>query len=109
MPEVDQQPKPIPGGLEVIVDLSTVLICQFRDRLQFDDDLAETNKVRHIALLQAPAFVAQLQARLGTERNLDQTQFDLQTLLINGFEKPAPFLVVDLETSPDQRVTLGFE
>ena len=38
MAEIDQQPKPMAGGLEVIVDLGTVFIAQCGHGLQLDHD-----------------------------------------------------------------------
>ena len=45
------------GGLQVIVDLLSMLVIQGRDGLDLHDDLVETNEVRLVGLLQgAPLY-----------------------------------------------------
>lgn len=86
--------------------LSAVFVCQLLHRLDFQDDLVETQEVRLVLLLQGPAFVFQLQARLLTEQNSLFFEFKCQTLLVHGLDEPVALVLVCLEASAHDPVAL---
>ena len=69
MAEVDEQPHLDAGGAQVVHELGPMLIGQGGDRLDFDDDLAQTEEVRPVGLAQRPALIAQANFLLGQELN----------------------------------------
>ena len=85
VPEVHQQAKLLTGRLQVVDHLSSVFIGQPLDRLDFQDDFAETQKIGFVLLLQRPTLVLQSKSRLLLERDLLLGQFSRQTFLIHGF------------------------
>jgi hypothetical protein len=83
--EIDRQPELLPGRLQVVDQLCTMLINQLLDRLDLDDDLPEALEVRLLLLLQP-------QARLE-----DRPQ------------KSVALFLVHLEAGTDDPVALLFE
>jgi hypothetical protein len=59
--EVYKQARSVAGCFQVVEDLCSMFVCDLGDRLQFDDDLIETNQVGLVGLSQRLAFVGQLQ------------------------------------------------
>lgn len=108
MPEIHEQAEPVAGGVEIIEHLGTMLIRQRRHRLDLQDDLLETDEIRLKSLTKRPAFVAQWQMRLRRKRNALQTQFNFQTLLIDGLSEAATFLVINLKARPHDPEALVF-
>jgi hypothetical protein len=78
MTEVDDEAEAMARGFEVIENLSLMLRCDGFDGFdgfEFEDDLAVTNDVRLVCLLERLAFVGELEFLLGDERNPTQTKF----------------------------------
>ena len=68
MTEVDDEAEAMARGFEVIENLSLMLRCDGFDGFEFEDDLAVTNDVRLVCLLDRLAFVGELEFLLGDER-----------------------------------------
>ena len=109
MAEVDEQPDPEAGGAQVVHELGAVLIGEGADCLDFDDHLAETDEVRPVGLPERPALIAQANLVLGQELNASARQLQFQALLIHWFNKSAAFLLIDLETAPEDPVRFLFQ
>ncbi len=109
MAEVDQQAEFQARRLEVVLNLRAVLVSQFRHGFQFHDDLVVADEVGLVFRAQRTVFVFQSQRHLGHEGNALQAQFDLQALLVNGFEETAALFPVNLETRPHNLVAFNFE
>ena len=62
--KVDQQSESKTGRFQVIVYLCPVFLVQVRDRLEFDNDLIITDKVRLERLYQTSALILSYQLRL---------------------------------------------
>jgi hypothetical protein len=86
-----------------------MIIGEFGDGFDLDDDLPVAVEVRLVGLHEGPTFVCQLELRLGEERNAPQFEFDLETFLVDRLEEPRALIVVDFETRPDDGVSLVFE
>ena len=104
MPEIHQQTQPIAGGAQVIQHLRTMLIHQFGNRLDLQNNLRVTDKIWLKSLAQWFAFVTQGQMRLRHEWEALQSQFNLQALLIHRFGEPAAFFIVNLKARPNDAV-----
>lgn len=86
-----------------------MLIDQSGKSLQLDDYFAETNEVRMVGLLQRSAAIAERERRLRDPGDVLMFEFDLQTLLINGFKKSAALIVINGKTRAHDRVAFLFE
>ena len=95
--------------MEIIQQLSPVLIGECRHSLQLDNNLLETNEVRFVPLPQNLATLSQFQFLLGQERYLLKSKFDLATLLVDRLQQAAPFIFVDIEAGPNDGIALLFE
>jgi hypothetical protein len=109
MPEVDQQGQPLSRCFEIVDRLGTMLIRQLLDGFDFHDDIAKTNKIRHIGLLQGLAFVIQLETGLFSKWNALTLEFQCQAFLIDPLQKPAALLLVHFDTGPHDLEALFFE
>jgi len=56
-------------GFQVIMDLSTVFICEFLNSLDFNDYFAKTDEIRLVGLIQTLTFILQSEFCLGDKRN----------------------------------------
>lgn len=55
--EVDEEAEFKAGCFEVVVELGAVLVCEFGDGFEFDDDFAETDEVGLVGLFEGNVFV----------------------------------------------------
>jgi hypothetical protein len=104
MTEVDQQSEFVSGGVEVIQDLGTVLAGQLLNRFDFKDDFPKAHEIGEIALLERASFVVERQPHLRLPGYSLYLQFVFQALLVDRFEKSAPFLRIDLEAATNYPV-----
>jgi hypothetical protein len=104
--EVDEQAEFVSGGLEIVVDLRTVLIHQFFDGFQFQNDRVETDEVRFVFLFQRTFLVPQIEFDFRCTWNLQISEFEAEAFLVNRFHEPAAHLVVNFEASADDPVGL---
>src|SRR5579864_8066941 len=95
--EVDQESEFESGRLQIVVNLGTMPVRQFRDGFEFKNDLVKATKVRLVLLLEGLALVAQRQVDLWPKRNALCGEFQLQTLLIYRLQKPASHLIVNFK------------
>lgn len=103
--EVDEQAQRQAGGVEIIDDLGAMFIRQCGNGFEFQENRVVANKIRNENLLEGLAFVLDLEPPLGGERNALKLHLDFEAFLIDGFEEPAAFFVIDLETRADDSVT----
>src|SRR6185369_13573337 len=109
MAEVDEQPDLDAGGAQVVHELRPMLIDQGADRLDFDDDRTETNKVRPKDLFQCPALIAQANLLLCQELNALAGQLQFKALLIHGLDEPATLFLIDFKTCPKNLMRFLFQ
>src|SRR2546428_13907824 len=78
------------------------------DRLQFHENFVEADQVSHVALLERLALVGNRNGHLRAKGDALKTQLQLEALLINGFEKSAPLIFLNLKTSALVPIPLVF-
>jgi hypothetical protein len=86
-----------------------MIISEFGDSFDLDDDLAVAIEVGLVRLFEGPPFVCQLEFCLGEKRNAPQFEFDLEAFLINRLEEPRALVVVEFKACSDDSITLVFE
>src|SRR5271157_1278641 len=106
MAKIDQESEPKSRAPQIVVNLGAMFVAQLRHRFDFEDDLPEAHEVRLVPMFQRPIFISQYKLSLWSERNSTKVEFDLQTLLINRFQKPRSLDLVDLKASPHDPITL---
>src|SRR5262245_61691966 len=97
MAKIDEQAKPISRRFQIIVNLSAMLIDQFRHSLDLQNDLVEQNEIGLVDQTQRPPFVTEIQFCLRLERNSLKLKFNCQARLVNRFDEPTAFLFVNLK------------
>jgi hypothetical protein len=97
MAEVDQEAELEVGRAEIVEDLSLVLFGKIFGRLEFDDDLAITDEIRNVAMLQRRPFVAEKEIVLRLIGDAASLKFEFEALLIHGFQKAGTHLTIDFE------------
>ena len=104
--EIDQQAYWQTSGFEVVDDLGFFTSCQSVHRLEFDQNLIETQEVADVNFAQGLAPVMNYQLALGFERNPAQRQLSLHRLLINSLQKPCPQLAMNFNRSTNDGINL---
>jgi hypothetical protein len=104
--KVDEEAEAEAGGLEVIMDLGAVPVGELGNGLDFEDDLVETDEVGLVGLLQEPSLIPQLQISLRVERDPAHPQLQFQALVVDGFEKASPLLVVHFKARSHDPIAL---
>ena len=79
-----------------------------RGSFQLENNFAVANEIGLIRLQERASAIAQGQDWLRDGWDALMLELDLQTFLINWFEKPAALLVIYLEASANDRVTFFF-
>src|SRR5438132_3723953 len=95
--EVNEQAKAKAGGFQVVMDLGTMLVGHLGDSLDLDDDLAEAEEVGVVVPFQGPPFVGEFKFGLWLEGDASQSQLDLQTFLVDCFQKATTSVLVHFE------------
>ena len=106
--KIDENAKLKAGCIQIIDDLSTVLVHQLGNGFELGDDLVEADQVRFVGFAERVSLVAKVQTRLSDERDRLHAKLHLQALLINRFQESAAFLLVHLEAGPDDPVAFLF-
>src|SRR2546423_941583 len=75
--EVHEQAEAKSRRLQVVMNLGTMFVRQFGDRLDFDDYRAEAEEVGVVVLFQGPPLVGEFKVGLRLEGDAPQFQFDL--------------------------------
>jgi hypothetical protein len=57
MPEVDQQSELVTGGIQVIEELRSMLVYNFINRLQLNDDFIEADEIGLVGAFKGLPFV----------------------------------------------------
>src|SRR6266480_4960870 len=83
-----------------------MLVGQYEDRFQFDDNFFKADKIRRVTLRQNTPAVAEGERRFMNCWNSLIFEFDPQAFLINRLQKTTTLLVVNFETGADDRVAL---
>jgi hypothetical protein len=86
-----------------------MIINELGDGFDLDNDHPVAVEVGLVGLHEGPTFVCRLEFCLGEERNAPQFEFDLQAFLVDRLEEPRALIVLDVETRPDDGVSLVFE
>jgi hypothetical protein len=102
--EVHEQAQFEASGVEIIQDLGAVFIHEAGNRLQFDDNLIEADKISDKSLLEGMTFVFKPQNSLRNERRSLESEFELQALLKHRLEKSTAFFFIYLKTGTDDFV-----
>lgn len=90
------------------MNLRPVFACQFLHCLEFNNDVLEADEVWFVGLRQLVSLVMQNQFPLGHKWNALSGEFSFQTFLIDGFQKPATHLAVNLEYGSPYSIALFF-
>ena len=85
-----------------------MLINQFKDSFDLENDFVVANKIRTECLNQSTAAILQCLRPLRQKRNSLEFQLDFQTLVIHRFEKAAPLVFVNGKASADDGVAFIF-
>jgi hypothetical protein len=109
VPKIDEKADIDICGVKVVENLGAIFACQAGHRLDLDDYAPETDEVGLIDFIELALLVTQFQDLLGFEQNFLSAKFDFQTLLIYGFQKSAPHLVIHLETRTQDPIRLFLE
>jgi hypothetical protein len=74
-------------------------VCQFLHSLEFDDDFVVADEIRDVFAFQRGSFVVELQPRLRNARQSGKSKLNFEALLVNGFKKARPFVLIYFEES----------
>ena len=92
------------GQPQVIDELRLVFWQKLTDSLQLDDETAKHGQIGNVTFLEFAPFVEASQLPFRLKRDHTKFEFYLHALLINGFEKPAALIFVNLEARPSKGV-----
>jgi hypothetical protein len=109
VPEINEESDACSRGAEIVHKLGAVTIVDGFGCLDFQNHLAVTEEIRFIFFPKLPALVFQFKRRLHNKWNISDLEFNLQTLLINVFQKPAALLPINFETSAKNLIGLRFK
>lgn len=109
MTEINEKAEFKAGRLQVIHHLSTMFIGQFRNGLDFNNYLPETNEVRLVDMDKFLFTVKEIELLLFSKRNALMPQLNRKTFLIDRLNETKAFILVDLEARSHYRVTFIFE
>ncbi len=92
--------------MKVIKRLGGMVVYEVGTCFQLDNDLVITNEVCFESLFDHTVFELNSHWRLGHKWNSAFAKLNLQTLMVDGFQKATSQLVIDFETSANDLVTL---
>ena len=87
MAKVNEQPKLKPPRFQIIEGLSSMLVSEFGEGLQFDNYLVVADKIGEIFLVENSPSVLQRQSRLRDCWNAAMVEFNAETLLVDRLLK----------------------
>ena len=85
-----------------------MFIDQRGDGFDFENDFIVTYEIRREGLNEGSTAILQGLRRFGEKRNSLQIEFNLQTLVIDRFEKATAFLLIDGKTRTDNGIAFFF-
>ena len=85
-----------------------MFIDQRRDSFNLENNFIVTYEIRREGLNEGSTAILQGLRRFGEKRNSLQIEFNLQTLVINRFEKATAFLLIDSKTGADNGIAFFF-
>jgi len=97
----------MPGGLEVVDDLSLFIPGDCSQRLEFDDYPHVANEIRPVGHRQRRLAIEYRQVLLPDKRNLPQREFVRQCSLIDSLHEAMTQLPMDFQNRPNNRIGLG--
>ena len=109
MAKVDEKPKFKPAGFQVIEDLSAMLVSEFGDGLQLDDDFLVANKIGKIFLVENFPSIFKGQSGLRDCWDAAMLEFNAQTFLIHRLVKAAALVFVNFEASANNGIAFLLE
>ena len=99
--KIYQQPELHPRCFEVVEHLGTMLVGEFLDRLQLDDDLIVTYQIRNVGVAQGLPAVGKGQLSLRIKRYAEVLQFDLHAILIDRFHETVALVIIHGKATTD--------
>ena len=109
MTKINEETKLEVAGLQVVQDLSAMLVRQLTDSFQFDDDFFVADKIGKVFLAQDPIPIFERQAWQSDCRNVRVFEFDAKAFLINRLIKSTPFVFVNLKACSNNGVAFVLE
>ena len=109
MAKVDENPKFKPAGFQVIENLSAMLVSEFGESLQLDDDFVVADKIGKIFLVENSASILTGQPRLRDCWDAAIVEFNAKTFLIHRLVKAAALVFVNFEAGANNGVALLFK
>src|SRR6266480_7347951 len=97
MAKVDEKAKLKPSGFQVIENLSSMLVSEFGDGLEFDDYFAVADKIGGIFLVENSVSILQRQSGLRDCWNTAMLEFNAETFLVHRLVKAAALIFVNFE------------
>ena len=112
MAKVEQEAKLKAARFQVIENLSSMLVSEFGDGLQFDDYFVVADKIGEIFLAENSASILKGQSRLRDCWNASgsgRIEFNAETFLVNRLVKAAALFFVNFEAGANNRIRFIFE
>ena len=86
-----------------------MLIRQFTDGLELQNDLSIADEVRFMLRPKGTALVLLRQGFLCDKGHSPQAQFNLHTLLLNRLQEATPLFTINFKTRPEDLVGFQFK
>ena len=109
MTKVNEETELEMAGLQVVQDLSAMLIRQLADSLQLDNDFLVADKIGKVFLVEDSTSILEGQSWQGDRWNMRMLEFNVEAFLINRLVKSAALIFVHFEASTDNGVAFVLE
>src|SRR5437667_6076827 len=109
MAEIDEKAELKPTDLQVVKNLSAMLVSEFSDGLQLYNYFVVAEKIGKILLAENSASILKRQSGLRDRRYATMFELDAETFPVHRLIKAAPLVFINFEARANNGITFIFE